>query len=75
MSSRLYLAWNMLEVATYEDERREHGNFQAGMRMILGKYMEKKIYKKLSFIWENSDINNYMKSLHRHNEIVWLLGK
>ncbi|RVE44239.1 hypothetical protein evm_011138 [Chilo suppressalis] len=27
-----------------------------------------------SFIWENSSINSYIQSLHRHNEIVWLLG-
>ena len=28
-----------------------------------------------SFIWENSDINRYMQSLHQNGEIVWLLGK
>ncbi|RVE45216.1 hypothetical protein evm_010106 [Chilo suppressalis] len=28
-----------------------------------------------SFIWENSSINSYIQSLHRHNEIVWLLDK
>ncbi|CAK1592777.1 unnamed protein product [Parnassius mnemosyne] len=27
-----------------------------------------------SFIWENSDLNTYMQSLHRNGEIVWLLG-
>ncbi|XP_063622866.1 putative nuclease HARBI1 [Cydia splendana] len=27
-----------------------------------------------SFIWENSNVNNYIQSLHRRNEIVWLLG-
>ncbi|XP_041968773.1 putative nuclease HARBI1 [Aricia agestis] len=27
-----------------------------------------------AFIWENSNINDYIQSLHRQNEIVWLLG-
>ncbi|CAK1585217.1 unnamed protein product [Parnassius mnemosyne] len=27
-----------------------------------------------SFIWENSDLNTYIQSLHRNGEIVWLLG-
>ncbi|XP_037874020.1 putative nuclease HARBI1 [Bombyx mori] len=27
-----------------------------------------------AFIWENSVVNNYMQSLHRNNEQVWLLG-
>ncbi|CAH0715919.1 unnamed protein product, partial [Brenthis ino] len=27
-----------------------------------------------SFIWENSDLNKYMQSLHRNGETVWLLG-
>lgn len=28
-----------------------------------------------SFIWENSDLNAYIQSLHRNGEMVWLLGK
>lgn len=28
-----------------------------------------------AFIWQNSNINNFMQNLHRNNEIVWLLGK
>ncbi|XP_063893081.1 putative nuclease HARBI1 [Helicoverpa armigera] len=27
-----------------------------------------------SFIWENSDLNAYIQSLHRNGEMVWLLG-
>uniref|UniRef100_A0A2H1WHW7 SFRICE_008278 n=1 Tax=Spodoptera frugiperda TaxID=7108 RepID=A0A2H1WHW7_SPOFR len=27
-----------------------------------------------TFIWENSDVNNYIQSLHRSNESSWLLG-
>lgn len=27
-----------------------------------------------AFIWDNSIIKNYMESLHRNNETVWLLG-
>ncbi|XP_045450706.1 putative nuclease HARBI1 [Melitaea cinxia] len=27
-----------------------------------------------AFIWENSNINDYMKYLYRSNESVWLLG-
>ncbi|KAG6456669.1 hypothetical protein O3G_MSEX009869 [Manduca sexta] len=27
-----------------------------------------------SFIWENSDVNNYMQTLHQNGETVWLLG-
>lgn len=28
-----------------------------------------------SFIWENSNVNDYMQSLHQRGEMVWLLGK
>lgn len=28
-----------------------------------------------SFIWENSDLNTYIQSLHQNGEMVWLLGK
>ncbi|KAJ8728897.1 hypothetical protein PYW07_006593 [Mythimna separata] len=27
-----------------------------------------------AFIWQNSNVNNFMQNLHRNNEIVWLLG-
>lgn len=27
-----------------------------------------------SFIWENSDVNDYIQSLHQRGEMVWLLG-
>ncbi|XP_069358752.1 putative nuclease HARBI1 [Maniola hyperantus] len=27
-----------------------------------------------SFIWENSDLNTYIQSLHQNGEVVWLLG-
>ncbi|CAK1600127.1 unnamed protein product [Parnassius mnemosyne] len=27
-----------------------------------------------SFIWENSNLNTYMQSLHQNGEIIWLLG-
>lgn len=40
MSARRYLAWNMLATATYEDERREQGKFQAGMRTVVGNPLE-----------------------------------
>lgn len=27
-----------------------------------------------AFVWENSKVNDFMQSLYRSNEMIWLLG-